>query len=378
MKLIKHKDGGWVFFVPAKLTANGKRKSVFRANYNAAYEAMMRYKRDLREHGKAAITDEERSYISMARQELDGDLALLPEVLRHWKLTGPNAVVKMTLADAVTKYLEFRSQGDLERRTLRDTKSAMHRFSLNRDWQNLHQITAADIRAYLDTKTAGWARKTAFKHLRLFFDFAKQERLVATDPMDAIRPPQVKAQEAQVYRVEDFERVLRTADAQDPDLVPFLALSGFGMLRTGELINRFADKPVLRWEHVMFSEGKVYVPTGVGKKTRRATGNQREFPLNGTLSHWLEPYRGRTGRIVDMSDSEFRARLSAVFKAAGVAKIDNGLHKSAISYYIAKDPTVGVTLTARYAGNSEAISRQHYVAWLTEDAGKAYFAIRRA
>ena len=84
VKLIRHKAGGWLFFVPAKLTANGRRKAVFRKNYNQANEALMRYKRDLREHGRAAITDEDRSYISMARAEL-GDLKLLSEVIRHWR-----------------------------------------------------------------------------------------------------------------------------------------------------------------------------------------------------------------------------------------------------------------------------------------------------
>jgi hypothetical protein len=46
--------------------------------------------------------------------------------------------------------------------------------------------------------------------------------------------------------------------------------------------------------------------------------------------------------------------------------------------YIAKYPETGVTLTDRYAGNSESIARTHYLAWLSQETGEKWFAIRRA
>ena len=140
---------------------------MFRKNYNQANEALMRYKRDLREHGRAAVSDEERSYISMARTEL-GDLKLLPEVIRFWRMNGPGAVVKTTLKDAIAKYLEFRATLGLDRRTLRDTKSAMRLFAFQYGWRYVHEITTAEIRAYLDERGAPSTRKTAYKHQRLF------------------------------------------------------------------------------------------------------------------------------------------------------------------------------------------------------------------
>jgi hypothetical protein len=376
VKLIRHKGGGWVFFVPAKLTASGKRKSVYRTNYNAAYAEMMRYKRALREHGKAAISDEERGYISLARAEL-GDLKLLPDVIRFWFTNGPGAVTNTALPDAVTEYLEFRSTLGLDRRTLRDTRGMMRQFSMTFVGRFLHEVTSAELRSYIDEPSAPATKKTRFKHQRLFWAWAKQERLITTNPLDSIRPPVVRAQEAQVYKVGDFAALLHTADAQYPDLVPFLGLSGFGMMRSGELLSLYADKPVLTWENVIWERGLVAVPERVAKQTRRTAGNRREFPLCDALLHWLEPYRNRNGRIVTLHESVFRQRMSALFSAAGVAKIPNGLRKSAISYYIARNAEFGVTLAARFAGNSEAISRMHYLAWLSQEAGEAYFAIRR-
>jgi len=70
--------------------------------------------------------------------------------------------------------------------------------------------------------------------------------------------------------------------------------------------------------------------------------------------------------------------MSALFKAADVEKLDNGLRKSCISHYIAAHAETGVVLTSKYAGNSEAVARTHYLAWLSEDRGRAWFAITRS
>jgi hypothetical protein len=378
MTPIRHKRGNWFIWIPAKMSDDGKRQARYFPSKNAAYEESMRLKDAWRKHGSATFSADERHYLAIARQELGGDLSKLQQVLAFWHSHGPDAVVKTTLADAITKFLDYRATQDLDRRTLRDSKSAMHVFAFNRDWHNLHEITTAEIRAYLDEKNAASTKRTAYKHLKLLFDWAKGERLIAVNPMDTIKAPVTRAKEAEVYRAEDFERVLRLADAQYRDLVPFLALSGFGMMRTGELVSPYADKPVLKWEHVLWSEDKVYVPADVGKQTRRAVGNKREFPLCDAMRHWLEPHRKTSGRIVDINESAFRDRMSALFAAAGVAKPDNGLRKSAISHYIAAHPETGVVLTARYAGNSESIARTHYLAWLSQEAGERWFAIRRA
>ena len=77
------------------------------------------------------------------------------------------------------------------------------------------------------------------------------------------------------------------------------------------------------------------------------------------------------------SEPKWRQQLLALFRETAVRRIDNGLRKSAISYFIGKNPEVGVTLAARYAGNSEAISRQHYLAWITEQDGARRLGARR-
>jgi len=88
--------------------------------------------------------------------------------------------------------------------------------------------------------------------------------------------------------------------------------------------------------------------------------------LGGRKKHY------RTGRIVDVSIRRFRVRLQRVFERAKVEFIENGLRKSAISYWLAAHEH-GVGEVARWAGNSEASCRQHYLRILTKADGEAWF-----
>jgi hypothetical protein len=148
------------------------------------------------------------------------------------------------------------------------------------------------------------------------------------------------------------------------------------MYRTGELISAYADRPVLDWRNIIWERNLVAIPELVAKQTRRATGNRREPPISDALAHWIEPYKRESGPIVPCSEPKWRQQLLALFKETGVRRLDNGLRKSAISYFIGANPEVGVTLAARYAGNSEAISRTHYLAWITEQDGTRWYGIR--
>jgi hypothetical protein len=60
----------------------------------------------------------------------------------------------------------------------------------------------------------------------------------------------------------------------------------------------------------------------------------------------------------------------------GLTAIHNGLRKSCISYALAADNDLGVVQAARYAGNSEATIRKHYLERLTPEDGKAWFAVQ--
>jgi hypothetical protein len=192
-------------------------------------------------------------------------------------------------------------------------------FRLLHGGKYIHEVTAAGVRAYIDQRTAG-GKKACYKELKLFFDYAKSERMIAVNAIDSIKAPTAKPSEVEVYMPEQFEKLLRHADAHHPDLMPFLALSGFGMCRIGELVSAYADRPVLDWRNIIWVRNIVSVPELVAKQTRRAVANKREFPINDALLHWLEPYRKESGPIEQCSEPKLAATVAGAIQGGCCAQ----------------------------------------------------------
>jgi hypothetical protein len=154
----------------------------------------------------------------------------------------------------------------------------------------------------------------------------------------------------------------------------FIALSGLAFFRTRELVRRLDNEPVLEWSDILSDRNEIHVREEVGKHTRRSS-NERFVPIHPYLKKLFVMGRriNYTGRIVDVSIRRFRVRLHKVFERAKVEFIENGLRKSAISYWLAAHPEHGVGEVARWAGNSEASCRQHYLRILTQADGQAWF-----
>jgi hypothetical protein len=190
-------------------------------------------------------------------------------------------------------------------------------FRLLHDGKYIHEVTAADTRAYIDQRTAG-GKKAWYKQLKLFFDYAKSKRMIAVNPIDSIKAPTAKPSEVDVYMPEQFETLLRHADTHHPDLVPFLALSGLGMCRSGELVSAYADRPVPDWRNIIWVRNIVSVPELVAKQTRRAVGNKREFLINDALCLGrIAKSRVRSCRVPSRSGGNSCWRYSGRLLCAG-------------------------------------------------------------
>jgi hypothetical protein len=118
------------------------------------------------------------------------------------------------------------------------------------------------------------------------------------------------------------------------------------------------------------------VPESVGKATRRKSGNERFCPLNESLQSWLSIYRKDSGEIWPHGQSRYSDRWHELTRDCGISRLDNGLRKSALSYYLAANPEVGVALLAQYAGNSEAAAKTHYIRLLAKEEGDQWFSVR--
>jgi len=373
MKPVSRSDGRWQVRVPRKLSENGKRESRYFASKTKAEKFIKEFRTDRREHGKAAVTAEERHWIAVARTEL-GSLDALREVLDHWRKTG-RGVQPISAKDAVESFIAFRTkQNKLNAATVNDMSWRMRAFGNEFKAVQLHSITPGQIETYLNTHTEGWSRKSHHKRLLQFFSHAKRHRWLAENPFDELVAPETPGGKREVYTPKQFYDLLENSVFSDVEVCLFIALSGLAFFRSQELVRRFDSEQVLEWTDFLWDRDLIHVREGVAKSTRRKSGNERFTPIHTALTAWLKPIaRERKGRVINCSVRSFRKRLHKVFKKAEVPFIDNGLRKSAISYWLSAHPEFGVAQVSQWAGNSEASCRQHYLKILTKEQGSEWF-----
>jgi hypothetical protein len=376
MKLARHKASGrWFVRIPAKQSDSGRREMRYFDSKQKALDFIAEFKNEKTEHGKQAVTSEERHWINVARTEL-GELSILPEVIRHWKRTG--AVLNpIGVQDACQRFLDDRKEEYPNKRTWHDVRWRLNAFSEHFKARQLHEIGPGDIETFLKGFSLGWNRRSVYKRLRPFLAYAERRRWVAINPMEQIEVPKTPLAKRNVYTPEDFEHLLLWAEWHYEPLLPFVALAGFAFMRTRELVRMYANESVLRWENILWEQNRIHVPESVGKATRRRSGNERFCPINDSLRAFLYHARKESGDIMPMGQSQFSKIWHEMTDKAEIKRIDNGLRKSAISYCLAANPEVGIALVAQWAGNSEAAARAHYVQLLTKEQGEAWFNVKR-
>ena len=371
MKPIARSDGRWTVFVPRKVSESGKREAKYFPSKNQATKFCAEFRTDHREHGRQAISSEERHWINVARNEL-GDLSKLRAVLDHWTRTGRN-VQPISASNAAEQFIAYRTSEKLNPGTVHDITWRLHAFGKAFGATNLHEITPGQIDNFLRTRSEGWDRRSFWKRIRPLFSHAHRQRWLIENPFDELEPPRTPGGRRDVYTPEQYGELLLSACYDDEAVTLFLALSGLAFMRSQELVRRFENEPVLEWGDVWFDRKEIHVREEVGKSTRRKSSDERFPPIHPALESWLLLYRKPAGRVVDCSVRSFRERLKVVFDRAKVPFIPNGLRHSAISYWLARFPELGVAQVAQYAGNSEPSCRLHYLKILTKEQGEAWF-----
>jgi integrase len=327
--------------------------------------------------GTIQIDQAELKWLAFLRQELK-ELSLLPEVIRFWKKNGAGAVEATGVVDAIIAYLAWREPRTDNQRTMSDVRWRLKDFGGAFSDRLVHEITPKQITDYLDGKEDGWSRKSFWKRVSQFFGWCESERLVAINPCQHLKAPEVRYLAPAIYSVEDVASVLETAEKGFPALFPYLVLSLFGFVRTSELVRMYPEEKILNWADIEFDQRLIHVKPGVAKGTRRKAGDERFIKMNDCLIHFLKPYAKSAGSVCELPHNTFYNQLNLLFEKAEVEQIPNALRHSCLSYAIAANPENGVALVAQWAGNSESVSRRHYIKNLRPEEGQRYFGLRRA
>ena len=304
-------------------------------------------------------------------------------------MTGPESITATTVADTVDRFLIWRpNQGRWNPSTAANTRSRLATFKAAFPNKLMHELTPADLQDFLAIRgTAGTAVKY-FNKLRPLFRYAELHRFLAVNPLKNIQPPALEFQEIEIYKPAELAAMLKVTEELYPDLIPFLSLMAFGFMRTEELVPRFEGDAVLQWSAFDWTDGRIFVPHAVAKKARALSSNERPIPFNPALLHWIKPYVKDSGRIVTREKvSAYRAlariRARAEYhddvdnELKPVRNIANGLRHSCLSFWMAANGEESIGTVARWAGNSAAVAKRHYVATVRRSEGKNWFGLRR-
>ena len=369
---------------PSGFDGNLKRKAYYLPSKNQAAELRARiakFKADRKVPGFKAveITDTDRNWIGYIKNRL-GDLGKLPAVIDHWERTAAAVISKTTARALRDQYMAFKAGETDSPRTLADIRCRLNKFVYRYGDAYVHEITSPQIRDYLQSIPKGYSRQNAYKVLSPAFGFAKERRMVGLNPFDEIKRPNRGDSEPGIYTPDAFARLLNTADARFPELLPYVAIAALAGLRSSELVSVYAGNPVLQWSDLLLDRDKplIHVRSEVAKQTRRESGNRRYPPCEPALLHWITAHRKESGPLVPYADRSFRNHMKELFITAEVTPVANGLRHSFASYWLARTGQEGVGRLAVILGNSEQVARSHYIEALVPGDGDAWFGLRRA
>jgi hypothetical protein len=375
VKPFKHATGRWAVQYSAKNSGTGKRLMKYYETESDAAADIKTLQHEREEHGKASVTAEERQWVLFARKQL-GDLDLLPKVIAHWKRTGDEAIRPTSVADAIQAFKNTQSKR-VESRTFSDITWRLDKFATRFTGREIHQIHSGEIEQWLEEYPDGWSRKSMFKRLGPLFSYALRHRMLAVSPMTLLVPPETPSKRKSVYTPAQFQEMLRWAQSNSFNtLLPFLGLSGLCFLRTGELVRLYRHEKVLDWEDILWNRRKIHVREEVAKGTKREN-DERFPPFSDSFENVMIGFRHtkRTGMVIPLLHHDFSKEWRRMHEALGFKPIKNGMRRSAISYTLAARPELGIVQASKWAGNSEATIKGHYLEILTQEQGEAWFNV---
>jgi hypothetical protein len=396
----KSKTTPWYVPIPARFSADGKRKSKY---FRSKIEADA-FCHNFKKFGPSAVlelpteiskVEEERLKVAIihAAETVGGDISKVYEAIEHYRKTRLN-IKPATVRDALEAFEAWRKAEVAASRAKKLTyDSDMPRLrKLLEEFGPVQmvEITTTALREFFDTVKGDLP--SVLKSVRFFFGWAVKRNFLVENPMAPLTAKELKAEYGvnnDHYKVGTFHRMLRIAAGLDPvkpggeptraliDLLPWFVVSGFLGLRSCEARreNRAADS--VRWSDLHFEADTPFVEIRRIKSNSRLHHVERPYAIEAAKA-WLAlvdrpagdgPVALWTKRQIQELKRDFK-------KATGMTFIENGFRNSFATYALAFDGLQGVGKLALEMGTSEAIAMRHYVKTIAPGSGRAWFNLR--
>ena len=175
----------------------------------------------------------------------------------------------------------------------------------------------------------------------------------------ALQNEKADASDIEIYAPPELAALLAHLDDA---LRPLIAIGALAGLRTQELLR-------LEWSDVWRRPGYIEVTRGKAKTRQR-----RLVPVCPALAAWLQPHHDRrAGRLWEGKECQFHKLFRRAGAAAGIARKDNALRHSFISYRLAD--AVNEQQVAAEAGTSPQMIHTNYREIVTAAEAKGWFNV---
>ena len=343
----------WRVNLPAGYTNTGKRQRHFFKTKQEAETFCQTQRIRLDNWGRncSTLTPAQTEQATAAFQKLAPYNVALNTVVADWIARHDfraRSVTFKTLFDEFIRKKKNRSEA-----YLRGLKYTLPRFARLHD-RNVCDISPADIDREMDGMTPA-VRNAFLRNLRAVFNFGAKRGWVQTNPIARLDFEIVRRGEVVTLTPDEAEGLIRAAEKNDSDLLPYHALALFAGIRPLELQR-------LEWRHIDLVEGHLEITSAVSK-----TGRRRIIDIEPNLAEWLNHYIASYGEAVGnvtpaprKQQTPLRTRLREIRKAARLANwTQDAMRHSYASYWLAQHGDIN-RLTLYMGHESPHMLWKHY------------------
>ncbi len=353
-KLVRYGKTQWLVDLGLQ---NGRRSRKFFETEAKAKVFINAKKTELDRFGTAFLnlTHEDRIEFLTAQKRLKEVGASLTEVVNLY-IKRHHHSSKKSLKEAVEECLKTKKDSGRRPRYLVQLKSTLGSLSAALPESRVSDIMAADIETWLSSRPLALATKKSYlTDVATFFKFALKRRWCDANPCDEMEPITLETKPPGILTVEQSEQLMRTAEAHDRGLCPWLALALFCGIRPSEL------QKITRTD-VHADRGFVEI-LGETAKTRR----RRLVTLPENAKQWLE----LSG---DLPPINLKRRTERLKQLSGIRPWPHdAMRHSAASYQLAQNKDA--PRTALNLGHSPDILFRHYREVVTPEDAERFFNI---
>lgn len=266
-----------------------------------------------------------------------------------------------TIADAIAEYTESRKVRGLRVRSMQSIRYALTPLQREKGAVLVAQIQPADIERILESRWPGAvSRATALRQMAAFFAWCLRRQYSPRNPAAVIDKPVVEVTRPRILTIHEAERLMRTTEETDPEMVGYMAICLFAGLRP--------ESELMRLTRDEINLSRRFIEILPRAKTR----SRRLVTIRDNLHAWLAQWWGRG---VDPCPQHLRDRWREIRAKAGwsaEAWPRDCMRHSWVSYSYA---LLGEVETAMQAGHSASVLHQHYRELVTREDAERYFAI---